>query len=284
VDAETTALTHFAEPGEQHVRALVPKPGGGAKLAGTFYGQLDVGSTTLVSSAGGLGPNVMLLDLDESGAVVEATQVNADRVSVLHVDVDGSTYLGGNGILADTLETDRLGWLRKYDASGEVAWTRQWQGNGSPVGVAVHSDGSVYFSVQGFEPTELFGSTFDGHAIARWTGDEETSLARGAFGYTQVAVSGQRIGLVGTLTEPTDVLGVTFEPECGEADVIFQELDRDLGVIRAFVLGTCGWDQNGAIVAHPDGGWMFAAELSGNDSSSGLSPGTYLVRVPAPGE
>jgi subtilisin-like proprotein convertase family protein len=136
-------------------------------VAGTFWGSLTFGSTTLTAT--GTNTDGFVAKYDPNGSPVWATRlgdgvwVNSWRVVT---DAGGNVYVAGAfestaNFGTVTLTTNGVpdAFLAKLDPSGHVAWVRQFGGaNGDRgYGVAVDASGNVYTGGY-FQGTASFGS------------------------------------------------------------------------------------------------------------------------------
>jgi hypothetical protein len=160
----------FGGTGPETLNGIAVTPAGGVALAGTFYGSVSFGERTL-ESVNGL--DSFVAKLDEAGAPVWAQRIGetADQTArSVAIDGDENVVVAGHfsGVLFCTSPpipvcvssaggTDIF--VRKYDPSGTVSWTRVLGDSQNQFigGVAVDRDSDVLFTGQ-FNGTMSLGS------------------------------------------------------------------------------------------------------------------------------
>jgi len=192
---------------------------------------------------------------------------NADLVHGVATGANGSVYLVGDtfGALEGAHEGDSDAFVRAYDRTGGILWTRQFGTNGEERarGVATDDDGNVY--VTGYTSGALEGAnagnfdayvrSYDANGVLRWgrqfgTSGEDVSRAVATDTSGNVYVAGSTSGaLVGTNE--------------GGLDAFIRSYDAN-GVLRwTRQFGTSGTDAAAGVATDANGDVYVAGDVQG---------------------
>ena len=216
------------------------------------------------------GEDVFVRKYDADGAVVWTRQfgtANRDLAVAVAVDAAGAILVGGstNGVLGGSAAGLWDAFVRKYDASGNVIWTRQLgtSANDFMRGVAVDNAGNILLSGQTrgvFEGSNAGGDDVflqkldpDGELI--WTrqfGTPAADLARG------VAVDSSANVLV--IGNTTGDLGAA---NAGDSDVFIRKYDADGTVLWTRQFGTSADDNATGVAADSSGNILMVGYTEG---------------------
>jgi hypothetical protein len=188
------------------------------------------------------------------------------------VDADGSVvvvgFVGGDlaGVSAGGLDA----FVRKFDANGEVLWTRQFgsSADDGAAGVALDPTGHVY--VVGWTAGDLWGSSaggldafvrkFDAAGEVLWTRQFGTAAADQGIG---IAVDADGHVLMTGITT-----GGLVGANAGDLDVFVRKYDADGGVLWTRQFGTGGSDYVYAIAVDAAGRAIVAGSVYGSLAGS----------------
>jgi hypothetical protein len=236
---------------------------------GTFPGQTSSGSG-----------DAFVRKYDSAGNEVWTRQFGTsedwDLADGVAVDASGNVYVAGDTIGAlpeQTLSGDSDAFVRKYDATGNEVWTRQFgtSAGDSVAEVAVDGSGNVY--VTGFTLGALPGQTLSGDSDAFvrkydasgneiWTRQFGTSSSDGARG-ADVDVSGN-VYVAGST-------GGAFpgQTSSGSGDAFIRKYDGSGNEVWTKQFGTSASEDAGGIAVDNSGN----VYVAGNIYSDGAFPG-----------
>jgi hypothetical protein len=254
---------------------------------GSVYVVGQTGGVLGDSSAG--SADAFVRKYDANGNVVWTRQfgtITVDIATGVAVAVDGSVFVVGNtgGVLGDSSSGSVDAFVRKYDANGNVVWTRQFGTTDEDIasGVAVAVDGSVYVAGEtegGLEGSiaggfDAFVRKYDAAGSVVWTRQFGTAADDGASG---VAVAGD--GSVSVVGYTGGVLG---DSSAGGFDAFVRMYDAAGNVVWTRQFGTTAGDFASGVAA-ADGSVYVAGHTLGDlegDSAGGAD--AFLRKYEAP--
>jgi hypothetical protein len=224
---------------------------GNVYISGTTYGSLD-------------GPHVgngdaFVSKYDEAGSLLWTRQVattSHDYGYSISADGLGNVYLsgatGGSFVGGPIAGQNSDAFLRKYDAAGNLLWTRQLGTDSLDEGTSISADGlgNVYISggtggslggpISGGGP-DAFLSKYDAAGSLLWTrqlGTTETDFSEGvsADGLGNVYISGITGGDLGA-------------PNAGSYDAFLSKYDSAGSLLWTRQIGTENWDESYGVSA-----------------------------------
>ena len=250
---------------------------GNSYVTGTFSNSATFGSTVLTSNG---SEDIFIAKYDASGNVLWAKKgggVSGDFGTGIVVDGDGNSYLTGyfqgGATFGSTILTCNGTYdffITKYDASGNVLWTKKGGGTYSfGDSIAVDISGNIYVSGI-FESSATFGSTvltssggydffiakYDASGNVLWAkkgGGTSTDRGNG------IAVDGIGNSYVTGSFAASATIGTTVLTSSGSADVFIAKYDASGNVLWAKKGGGTG----------PDIGNGIAVDSSGNSYVTG---------------
>lgn len=212
--------------------------------------------------------------------------VGAEVVRGVAIDAAGDILVAGetSGALAGESAGFSDGWLRKYDAAGEVVWTRQFGSDATDElrGVATDPEDNVLLvgSTYGaLGDTDLAGADiwvrkYDVAGAVVWTrqfGSDATDLAGGV-----ATDSGGNVFVAG------NTFGAIVSGGGGDWDVWVRMYDPAGTIEWTRQFGTGAYDQVRAIATDPFGNVILTGETQGVLSGHAAGPADVWVRVYSP--
>lgn len=138
-------------------------------VGGFFRGELQLGSTELISTNNGSSYSYFLAKFAQNGSVIWAKKLNEYREGTdIKMAIDNNSNIVFSGRTSDSLIIDtiniydsgNIGFISKYNSSGNILWSRlvgnygtSFNGFGSILDVAVMPDNNLLIAGE-------FGSTF----------------------------------------------------------------------------------------------------------------------------
>jgi len=215
--------------------------------AGGLVGAIAPGAVTITatSAADPTRSDDLPLDVHEPGASLWSHQFGTDAIDQAHA---GAMAAGGHALAAGTTGDDLEGpsfgardaFLRRIDADGQEAWTRQFGSVQDDVAtaVAVADDGDVV--VAGWTSGELYGDPAGDHDIfvATFAPEGDPGWAR-QFGTNALdEASGVAVAPDGTIFVAGRTLGALEGDSAGAEDAFLRAYDADGGVLWTRQFGT----------------------------------------------
>jgi hypothetical protein len=250
---------------------------------GSVYVVGQTGGVLGDSSAG--SADAFVRKYDANGNVVWTRQfgtITVDIATGVAVAVDGSVFVVGNtgGVLGDSSSGSVDAFVRKYDANGNVVWTRQFGTTDEDIasGVAVAVDGSVYVAGEtegGLEGSiaggfDAFVRKYDAAGSVVWTRQFGTAADDGASG---VAVAGD--GSVSVVGYTGGVLG---DSSAGGFDAFVRMYDAAGNVVWTRQFGTTAGDFASGVAA-ADGSVYVAGHTLGDLEGDTAGSADAFVRT-----
>lgn len=266
-----TWTRQFASEGAEEATTVRFTPDGGVVTAG-FTRKGNLGGVTAVQT------DAFVIKLNPNGGTGWIRQFGSgsgEETYGLAVDADGNVFVGGD--THGDLAVANLGlsdaYVRKYDSTGDIVWTRQFGtgGHDSVMSLAAAGDGSVVAAgntlgdLAGVSAgsRDVFVRKYDAAGTVVWTrqfGSPETDSGWG------VAVDADgRIAVVGFTS------GVLAGDSAGSVDVFVRLYDADGGVLWTRQFGTAANDFGQAVAFDPEGNVLVAGWTEG--ALSGTSAG-----------
>ena len=273
-DAAGTALwTHqFGTSSDDLARGVAVDASGNVMVAGTTLGSLEG------TSAG--AHDAFIRKLDAAGNALWTRQFGtSDQDLAAGVAVDGSgnvVVVGSTGVwLEDASAGDWDGFVRTYDAAGNLLWTREISTGGSETAADVAADGSGNVVVVGRTSGSLGDASaggldayvrkYDPAGNVQWTRQFGTSSDDGAM---SVAVDESGSILVAGYT-----YGVLQGMHAGGRDAFLRKYDAAGNVLWTRQFGTSSDDLVYAVAVDASGNILVTGETNG--SLEGMSAGGY---------
>jgi hypothetical protein len=215
----------------------------------------DTAGTLPGQTSEGVNSSVFVRKYDFDGNVIWTRQFGAADGALggaILADATG-VYVGGQGSGLLPGQTG-LAFVRKYDADGNVLWTRQF-GTGT-YGAGVRSfvvDSSGVYAA-GFDVPDAFVVKYDGDGDLLWSREFGSGLNTGA---SSVAVDASGV-YVGGLTNGA----LPGQTNAGDYDAFLRKYDADGNELWTREFGTAGFDDIGKVVVTATGVCV-AGDVSG---------------------
>lgn len=277
--SDATWSRQFGTTRLDEAKAVAVEAGRATYVAGETFG-------TLPGQTAGGTLDAFVRRYDPAGAEVWTRQFGAwerDIAWGLAVDHLGSVYVVGQSEGSFTAQHATVGWdafLRKYDASGNEVWTRQFGGRGADIASAVAVDASGAAYVVGTTSSTLPGQTHAGSFdafVRRYatTGQEDWTrqfgTAAGDSARRVTIDSDGRVLVVGS-TEGA----LPGQSSAGRFDVFLSMLNPDGGALWTRQFGSAGDDFGIAVGTDRDGRISVAG--SADQGLSGAATGQSFLR------
>lgn len=209
-------------------------------------------------------------------------ETGSDHLSAVTVDAEGAVYATGStrGLLGETNAGNADAFIRKYDAEGEVLWTKQFgtQMNEGGTDIAVDPNGNIYVSgytsgslqISSLGEADAFLRKTDGLGDEIWTRQFGSVGEDVAFGLT--LESDAAIYVVG------DTEGSLGGNHAGGTDAFISKFDAQGELMWSSQIGSSGQDDFRAVALTSAGTVVSVGRTSGTLGDSNLGGSDALVR------
>lgn len=258
---------------------------GNVIVAGTFYGHVDVGGTTLVSTND--SADMFLAKYASNGSLIWANRYgdgSTDNAFGVAVDFDGNIFLtgafmgsvdfGGGALTSMGSSSDAV--LAKYSPTGAYLWSKRFGDTGQDVGYSVATDPSGNVAVTGyFQGNVSFGGgVIASHGsldtfIAKYSADGTHQWSYGLGGTNadegfHIAMDGAGSVIVAGTFQGTTDFGTGPLVSAGSWDIVVAKYSAAGSPLWAKRMGGTGDDL----------GYALSVDASGNSYVSGYFQGT----------
>lgn len=266
---------------------------GNIYLTGRFSSStLTVGSFTLTNSSAGTD-DIFLIKYDASGNIIWAKSAGGndlDYPTSIAIDNTGNIYVVGlfkspviyfgSYLMTNSGIVDPF--IAKYDAAGNIIWTRQGVGNDDDAALAVTTDASGNVFVSGefhsstitFEAIALFHTSSADAFVVKYDGSGNAIWARSSGGdgeeqaYNIAVDAGGNVFITGYFNSSSVTFGnITLNRSAGYADMFLVKYDAS---------GNEMWAKNSLGSHYDANGDGLVTDLSGNVFVSGLFDGSIM--------
>ena len=265
--AQTISWTRqFGTVADDSAAALAAGPDGSIYVAGYTYGSLEG------SSAG--GQDAFVRKYDANGNVLWTRQFGTAGVDYAYALTagPGGIYVAGwtTGALEGTNAGEQDAFVRKYDADGNVLWTRQF-GTASfdyAEALAAGPDGGIYVAGQTWGPLggiffgviDAFLRKYDPDGNVLWTQQIGTPGDDDSRGVT--------VGPDGSIYVSGWTTGALEGSNAGGFDAFVRKYDANGNVVWTRQFGTTGNDYAYPLTAGPDGIYVAGYTTGSLDGSN----------------
>jgi hypothetical protein len=264
-------IERFGGIADQRALELAYAPDGSLALAVSFFGRLELGAHTYLSSGGVSRSDLLLarLDLDGRPLAARSFVFSVNEFSDLTFDRDGSLLAAGYALFgARETELGDLpdaGWVAKFDADFEPLWlvTTDDQDGPDVRAIATDSQSNVLLATVGYDNSRFFGRETgeQGVGVAKLAPDGQLLFAR-SFGSLSLdyasgvaVLSNDDFAVAGSYYRTIDFGGgplVANAAQTYEGDVFVTRFDADGEYLAGLSLGAPGADYPNELTALPD--------------------------------